>query len=445
VTPPHGPRPLALHLGAALATSIGSAHAWTLWRSGSLAWRPELAEEARALDGALAGAPPEAFADALARAGRARLAAFLDGVERWRASPHRRDVADPDPVWTEGGGRLLPFGDGTGLPVLAVPSLINRSAVLDLTRTSSLVRFLAASGFDPYLLDWGAPGDVERRFSLTDYVAGRLERAFDAVRARRPDERPAVLGYCMGGTLAAALAERRRGGLSALVLMAAPWDFHADDPEGAARVAAAGAALGPFAAAWGELPVDHIQALFAAIDPALAVRKFVAFAASGPDPEAERAFVALEDWLNDGVPLAAPVALECLGGWYGANEPAAGRWRIAGAPVDPSRIDAPALALIPSRDRIVPPGSARALAAAIPGCAVLEPPLGHIGMVVGRGAGRSVREPLAAFLAEAAAREKRTPVRLDPATRRAQTARRARPTRPRPARRTGAPQEEGQP
>ena len=50
-------------------------------------------------------------------------------------------------------------------------------------------------------------------------------------------------------------------------------------------------------------------------------------------------FVALEDWLNDGVPLPAPVARQCLAGWYGRNEPGRLAWRIAvaSAPGDPAR------------------------------------------------------------------------------------------------------------
>ena len=34
-----------------------------------------------------------------------------------------------------------------------------------------------------------------------------------------------------------------------------------------------------------------------------------------------------EDWLNDGVPLAAAVARLCLGEWYGGNTTASGSWR----------------------------------------------------------------------------------------------------------------------
>jgi len=66
-----------------------------------------------------------------------------------------------------------------------------------------------------------------------------------------------------------------------------------------------------------------LRALFFSLDPGLAERKFCSFATW----ETGRAedFVALEDWLNDGIPLAGPIARDCLFGWYGANTPVRGR------------------------------------------------------------------------------------------------------------------------
>ena len=146
-----------------------------------------------------------------------------------------------------------------------------------------------------------------------------------------------LAGYCMGGLLAVAAALRRPELVRGLALLATPWDFHRPDPAGAKRVAASLAPLEPVLAATGTLPVDALQMMFAALDPAGIARKYRGFARMAQDsPEAEL-FVALEDWLNDGIPLAAPVARECLAGWYGENTPARGEWRVAGAPVDPGR------------------------------------------------------------------------------------------------------------
>lgn len=392
-----GPRPLALHLGAALTTFMSARAGLTLLKSGSPLWNPGLADRAAGLRAALDGVPAPEIEAAVEREARRRLGAVLSGIERYRRHPYRRDLPDPPAIWTEGASRLLDYGPADGAPVLLVPSLVNRHYVLDLSRERSFARWLARQGMRPLLLDWGRPGDLERRFTLTDYVAGRLCRLLDALldRLGRP---LGLVGYCMGGMLAAALAERRPEGLSALVLLAAPWDFHAEGTAAARRMAGLFAACRPMLEAWGEMPTEILQALFASLDPGTAVRKFERFGHLDPDGPEAAAFVALEDWLNDGVPLPGPVAVECLAGWYGANDPARGRWRIDGRPVDPRRIRVPVLAVTPARDRIVPPASARALARLLPDAETLEPPLGHIGMMVSAKAPGRVWEPVAGWL-----------------------------------------------
>ncbi|MGH6719759.1 MAG: alpha/beta fold hydrolase, partial [Alphaproteobacteria bacterium] len=187
-----------------------------------------------------------------------------------------------------------------------------------------------------------------------------------------------------------------------LALLATPWDFGQDAPPFARlfTTPAARAAL-----RWmGVLPVDVIQALLATLDANQVPNKMRAFARLDPAAAATRGFVALEDWLNDGVPLVGPVAEECLAGWYGLNQPARGLWRVAGEPVRPEAWPGPTLVVVPARDRIVPPASAEALALALPGARVLRPAAGHIGMVVGRNAESVLWRPLGDWLAETLAR-----------------------------------------
>ena len=149
--------------------------------------------------------------------------------------------------------------------------------------------------------------------------------------------------------------------------------------------------------------VDALQAMFTGLDPCLALNKFSAFGRLDPASDKAEEFVALEDWLNDGVGLAAPVARECLTHWYGENTTARGRWLIAGAPVRPEDLRLPALAMVPSADRIVPPKSALGLAQRLPDCEALTPAAGHIGMMVGGAARARVWDPLDAWLRRIAA------------------------------------------
>jgi polyhydroxyalkanoate synthase len=337
-----------------------------------------------------------AFASAVAREAVRQTDAVLRGILAYRRHSYVRDLPEPRTVWSDSATRLLDFGGPAERPLLVVPSLINRSYVLDLTPATSLMRALAAR-FRPFLVDWGTPGPVERGFGLGDYVLGRLGRALGHVRIAT-GRAPIVLGYCMGGTLAVGLATALPRQAAGLALLAAPWDFHADDGERAGLLARCHQMWRPLIEALGEMPVDLIQTLFFALDPAQGLRKFRNFAALAADDAKAETFVALEDWLNDGVGLPAKVAQECLEGWYGENTPARGRWRLRDVAVDPGRLDLPAVVVVPAQDRIVPPGSAMALARAIKGAEVLTPPLGHIGMVVGARAPAQMWHPLTEWL-----------------------------------------------
>ena len=398
-----GPRPLPLHLATAFSTLMSSHGALALSRSGSPPWREPLGKASALLE-ALESADPDALNQAVAREASHRLSAFVAGVEAYRKHSYRRSLPEPPCVWQEGSTRLLDYrrpgkSRKPALPLLVVPSLINRFWVLDLSERASFLRWLAERGVAPFVIDWGAPEALERGFSLSDYIAGRLEAALGVVLALGGPP-PLLLGYCMGGDLALALALRRQRDLAGLVLMATPWDFHSVNEPQARCLAALLPIYEPLMTLIGELPLDAIQALFSALDPLLVMRKFVAFSRLDPESPEAAAFVALEDWLNDGVPLAAAVARECLGGWYGRNTTAAGDWRVAGEAMEPGRLELPSLVVVPERDRIVPPASAASLAEAIPDADRLTPGAGHIGLMVGGRAPKTVWQPILTWLKE---------------------------------------------
>lgn len=396
MTPRRGPRPLLLHLSLATLRALAamappSAPGST---SSSAGWPRSSrgrAEAARIL-GLLAGSghPPEALRAALVARLLHEQAALLAGIAAYRRAPATPAPPPPPACWSQGASRLLDYG-GAGAPAVFVPSLVNRAQILDLLPEHSMLRHLAGNGVRPLLLDWGAPGAAERRLTLGGHVR-RLEAALDALPA------PAILvGYCMGGLLALAAAVRRPERVRGLALLATPWDFHAELPGAAARIAASLALLEPVLAREGVLPVAAIQTLFAILQPFSVLEKFTRLGAADACPPG-RLFVAIEDWLNDGVPLAAPVARACLRGWYGQNLPATGRWRVGRTRILPAAWTGPAFLALPERDRVVPPASARSLAAALPGATLCEPRAGHVGMVAGRDARQALWDPLLAWM-----------------------------------------------
>ena len=401
------PRPFALHLMLATAALVSSKSGLPHW---SIDWPNSKADPNRPPDAKNPLAPhlPENLAAQLAKFDAAAVAQavdgamiaaaqeFADGIEAYRRHPYVRAAEDTQVIWRSGGTALIDHGIA-GVPVLFVPSLVNRGWVLDLVPGQGMLSWLAGRGIHPYRVEWGAPDDDERAFDIARYVELRLEPALAEV-TRRSGRPPILAGYCMGGLLALAAAIRRPDAIGGLVLLATPWDFHAENAARSASIGTFYRAARPFLDARGEFPIDAIQALFATHDPIVALRKFRRFAALDAASAEARNFVALEDWLNDGVALTLPVADEAMLGWYEANLPGQGNWSVGGTPIDPAVLDVPSLVVVPSGDRLVPPLSAAAILPRLRRPTRLDIPLGHIGMVVGRRAEHALWSPLADWI-----------------------------------------------
>ena len=402
-----GPRPLTLHMAVQTSTLLSSLAALTGSNGALPILRPGLQARRNDLQKALDGVPPEAFYQAVTRESRARLERFTEGVRKYRRAPRTARPAAPPAVWSEGSSRLLDYGaapeaarpaKGQEPPVvLVVPSLINRYWVLDLDTEQSLLRDMAARGLRPLVVDWGEPAGDERAFTLTDYIDGRLARALDFAVGLNGGP-VALAGYCMGGTLSLALAQRRPKNVRALALLAAPWDFHLGDMGMIRLLGSMMPRVEASVAQGGVLGVDMMQSMFATLDPYLTPRKFQRYATMDPAGAEARRFVQLEDWLNDGVVLAGPVALECFRDWQLANAPARGEWRIAGEPVRPADVSCRSLVVVGERDHLVPPASSRALSTLLTQSETLSVETGHIGLVTGGRARREMFPRLADWL-----------------------------------------------
>ena len=157
-----------------------------------------------------------------------RFYAWMHGLERYTRTPQTaRPVLSGKPIWREGAATLFDYG-GKGEPLLVIPSLINRSYILDMEPKRSLMRFLSRHAGRAHLLDWGIPEEEPINLNIAQYITERLERAIDLLYATHG--KPVhLVGYCMGGLLAMAATIRQPHKIGKLALLATPWDFHAQD------------------------------------------------------------------------------------------------------------------------------------------------------------------------------------------------------------------------
>ncbi|MEG3087115.1 alpha/beta fold hydrolase [Sphingomonas sp. PB4P5] len=316
-----------------------------------------------------------------------RQAAALAGLRAYQDAPRGRPRKLAPARFRKGRARLRDYGakGSGGRPVILVPSLINPPFILDLTPDVSLLRWLAAQGFHPYLLDWGSPGPAERDMDVTAHVEQLLLPLIAKLA-----EPPVLAGYCLGGTIA--LAAACAVPVAGLALIAAPWTFDGFGDAARADIAALWEAAQPACAAMGLVPMEVLQAGFWRLDPARTIGKYETFASMEPGSPAAALFIAMEDWANAGAPLTFAAGRQLFEAFIAGNQTGSGAWSVGGMMVDPAALPCPAIDFVSMSDRIVPAASA----ADLPDRRDLG--AGHVGMIVGRGARAQLWEPLAHWI-----------------------------------------------
>lgn len=327
-----------------------------------------------------------------------RLTSFLQGVVRYKETPYTRNVAEFPAVFTKGSSRLLDCGGKQGAPlVLLVPSLINRYYVLDLTPELSFARYLKAQGMHVYIVDWGVPGETEQGYNCASYVSEHLATMAEWIK-RSEDEHLTLAGYCMGGLLTLALACARPDLVDALACFATPWDYSVPDFPRIALPEHEVVNMRKYIAAHETLPAEAIHTLFHLANPyafQAKLRDFQRMKAGGREMQD---FLAIEQWVQDGVPMTRGVAEDCLIAWGQQNHTATLQWRACGRVVNPSHLAIPVFIAAPTEDRIVPTSSALPLAKLCRNATVVQPASGHVSMVVGKHRKSALWEPFASWL-----------------------------------------------
>lgn len=339
------------------------------------------------------------FLTALSEKAYANSAGFMQGMQAYLSSDYKRPQTDYATLWQRGSARLLDLDptNKDGLAILCVPSLINKSYVLDLYPERSLVQFLKSQGFRPLILDWGEPGNDELGFTTADYMTAYALDALQALREEH-DGPIALLGYCMGGIFTVAMAQLAPMYVDALVLLATPWDFSAEDTPRVLLEPATQMLLRQWTQASSPVPPLVTQTIFHLINPWRVQEKYSRYPSLSE--EEKRHFLAVEQWVNDGVALPNQVAEECFVDWPQGNILATHQWKVGRRWIEPNHIACPTLAVLPTKDAIVPLGVSTPLTCEIPRCDVIKPESGHVSMVVGRNAKAMLWKPLAQWLNE---------------------------------------------
>jgi pimeloyl-ACP methyl ester carboxylesterase len=154
-------------------------------------------------------------------------------------------------------------GEGGGAPVLLVHGVSSNHRFFDLDAEHGLGTWLAARGWDTWIVDLRGHGNARRDldgalqvsgWSVDDYGRYDVDTAVDYVRAVTGRPKVAYVGHSMGGMVAAIYtAWHGDDALSALVTLGTPASFDLDEPM--VGLAQAALAVGGFSLAWFETPL----------------------------------------------------------------------------------------------------------------------------------------------------------------------------------------------
>ena len=90
-------------------------------------------------------------------------------------------------------------------PLLVIPPWINKYYILDLQPENSMIRWLVEKGHTVFVVSWVNPDESLADKGLEDYLLEGPRAALDAIHEATGERSCNAVGYCLGGTLLAAL------------------------------------------------------------------------------------------------------------------------------------------------------------------------------------------------------------------------------------------------
>ena len=241
-------------------------------------------------------------------------------------------------------------------PLLVFPPCINKYYVLDLQPENSFVRYAVQQGNTVFMVSWRNILPEQGHYTWDDYLGLGVIKALEVVRDLSGVDKLNLIGYCVGGTMLAAvlaiLASKGEEWVESLTFLTSLHDFSdageiglfVDEPSVAAREAAIGKG--------GIMPGRELAAVFSALRANDLVWSYVVNNYLKGRPPA--AFDLLH-WNADSTNLPGPMYCWYVRNMYLENNlTVPGKLTMLGVPVDLSRVRHPTYVLATREDHIVP-------------------------------------------------------------------------------------------
>lgn len=280
-------------------------------------------------------------------------------------------------------------------PLFIVPSLVNKSSIMDLLQDQSFIEAMLKRGFLVYMIDWGEPTKAQRDCSLEYYLKHYLGRAIRRINKNASSDKLHILGYCLGGmltTLYCALTESK--GVDKMVTMVTPLNF------------SDGGMLSWWAnkdhfeverivKSMGNIPSDFFSASFPWLVPTSKIKQTKLLMKKHTDKKFLESFYALDIWATENVGFPGKVYQDVIKFGYQENQLVEDKsWPFESEKLSLDRVKIDVLNMCASFDHISPVGSCEVMEKLLDNANVETQTYGtgHLGFATGKDA-RGVSTP----------------------------------------------------
>jgi len=271
----------------------------------------------------------------------------------------------------------------TDIPsIVIVPSIINKSDILDIKPSHSLCASLSKEA-NVYLIDWyNLSADSSLELYIKDIIF------FIEMIAKRDQQKISLIGYCLGGNLASASYFHCSSQIEKIVLIATPWDFSQLPyrPPNLSGLEMEFIPAGLISLYLNQLNIEKI------------IDKYTYFHQKALSEEQLDLFLRVEYWANNGLNLPITVARVIIQELFEENKTMLGNWQVMGKIIDASKIEVPTLVISTDNDKIVTRRSASTITKFLPQSQLVETSFGHVGVIISRKAKYEVWDVLSKFL-----------------------------------------------
>jgi polyhydroxyalkanoate synthase subunit PhaC len=247
------------------------------------------------------------------------------------------------------------------IPVFFIYSLINRSEILDFAPGSSVIEGLVNSGYDVYLLDWGIAGYEDKDINLEDYIVDYIKNAVRRTLRHAGAKEVSVVGYCLGGTLAAMYAAIAEEPIKNLAVATVPIDFSvASIPDKWADGLKDGAFnIDRFIDVYGIIPPHVIEGMFRSVTAPVYISPYVKLLSRANDKRFVEKWRRMNKWTKGHVPFTGEAFRQLTNDLFRDNKLMKGEFTIRGKKADLKYIKANLLVVSSKNDNLIPEGQSR--------------------------------------------------------------------------------------